>query len=79
MIIEVVGFKKVDFVAQDSGNQIKGFNIFYTAADQDNVNGLEAGKIFLSAEKAKRFEITIGESYQVDYNRYGKIDSMHKI
>ncbi len=78
MIIEVVGFKKVDFTA-DNGNQIKGYNVFYTAEGQPNVKGLEAGKIFLSEEKAKRFDIQTDCSYELFYNRYGRIDIMNKI
>lgn len=79
MIIEVVGYKKVDFVSKDTGEQIKGFNVYYTADKVENVKGCEAGKIFLSVEKAQKFDIIVGQSYEVQYNRWGKIDNMIKI
>lgn len=79
MIIEVVGFKKVDFTSQDTGERISGYNVFYTAENQPNVKGLEAGKFFLSDSKAKKFDIQTEASYELYYNRYGKIDNLVKI
>lgn len=79
MIITCVGFKKVDFTAQQTGERITGYNVFYTAENQPNVKGLEAGKFFLSEAKAKQFDIQTETSYELFYNRYGKIESLVKI
>ena len=79
MIITVVGFKKIEFASKDSGEMISGYNVFYTAADQPKVKGLEAGKFFLSEAKAKQFDVQTQTDYELYYNRYGKVDTLTKI
>lgn len=80
MIIEVVGLKKVNFTGND-GNQINGLNIYYTAAAQPNVVGLEAGKFFVSNEKLRLLGLNKIEegSYEIFYNRYQKIDVLRPV
>lgn len=80
MIIEVVGVKKVSFSGND-GNKIEGMNLYYTAAGQSGVEGLETGKIFISNQKFHDLGITKIEagSYELFYNRYGKVDSLKQI
>lgn len=80
MIIEVVGLKKVNFTGND-GNQINGVNIYYTAASQPNVVGLETGKVFISNEKLRLLGLNKIEegSYEIFYNRYQKIDVLRPV
>lgn len=80
MIIEIVGVKKVDFTGRD-GNRVEGMNLYYTAAAQPGVQGLEAGKLFVSNQKFRDLGISKIEegSYEIFYNRFGKIDSLKQI
>ena len=80
MIIEVVGLKKVSFSGKD-GNRIEGVNLYYTAENQSNVEGLEAGKIFISNQKCLDLGLSKIDSgsYELFYNRFGKVDFLKKI
>ena len=80
MIIEIVGLKKVSFTGTD-GNKGDGVNLFYTAAAQPNVEGLEAGRIFISNQRCKELGLAKIDSgsYELFYNRYGKVDMLSKI
>lgn len=80
MIIEIVGVKSVNFKGND-GSEIQGMNLFYTVAGQPNVQGLEAGKIFVSNAKLRSLGLNKIEegSYELFYNRYGKVDLLNKV
>lgn len=80
MIIEVVGLKKVSFTGND-GNKVDGVNLYYTAEGQPNVEGLEAGRIFVSNQRCRELGLARIDSgsYELFYNRYGKVDMLKKI
>ncbi len=80
MIIEVVGLKQVSFTG-NAGNKIEGVNLYYTAENQSNVEGLEAGKIFISNQKCRDLGLSKIDSgsYELFYNRFGKVDFLKKI
>lgn len=69
--IIVVGRKHVDFT-DDKGKVIKGWSIYYNMQD-DRTEGLMAGKMFISDEKAAGMEIPApGTKVEVHYDRYGR-------
>ena len=80
MIIEIIGVKSVNFKGNDNSD-IQGMNIYYTAAGQPNVQGLEAGKLFVSNAKLRSLGLSKIEegSYELFFNRYGKVDCLNKL
>lgn len=80
MIIEVVGLKKVNFTGND-GNKVEGINLYYTASGQSGVEGLETGKLFISNQRCKDLGLSRIDSgsYELFFNRYGKVDSLKQI
>lgn len=72
MVVSVIGVQAVDFQGKE-GNTIKGSNVFYTYA-RNGVSGLAADRAFLSES---RFPVipSPGDSIDLSYNRYGKIES----
>lgn len=73
-IIKIIGIKDTSFAAED-GKQINGVNYFYTMRDE-KVQGLMAGKLFITSDKLSTFSIQpeLGQEVQVVYNRFGKAD-----
>lgn len=70
-IMTFVGRKHVDFT-DDHGKVIKGWSLFYTMKD-DRTEGLMAGKMFISDDKAAGMEIPVpGQTCEVYYDRYGR-------
>lgn len=70
-IILVVGRKKVDFT-DDNGKHISGWSIYYTMQD-DRTEGLMAGKMFISSDKAALLDLpSPNQKYEVTYDRYGR-------
>lgn len=72
--IKIIGMKDTSFTAQD-GKQINGMNYFYTMRD-DKVQGLMAGKLFISLDNLTAFTVQpeLGQDVQVVYNRFGKAE-----
>lgn len=50
-VVQVVGKQVLDFVNQETGEQIKGVNLFINTPD-DNVVGLKALKQFIGVQSA---------------------------
>lgn len=72
--IKIIGIKDTSFTSQD-GKQINGVNYFFTMRDE-KVQGLMAGKLFISSDKLESFSLQpeLGQEVQVVYNRFGKPD-----
>lgn len=70
--IKIIGIKDTSFTSQE-GKQINGVNYFYTMRD-NNVQGLMAGKLFISLDNLAGFTVQpqLGQDVQVVYNRFGK-------
>lgn len=70
-IITVVGRKHVDFT-DDSGKRICGWSLYYTM-DDDKTEGVMAGKMFISEDKATQMTIpSPNTKVEVYYDRYGR-------
>lgn len=81
MIIEVVGLKQVSFKGTD-GNQVDGINLYFNCDGKPNhIEGLEAGKLFISNQKCRDLGLSKIDSgsYELFYNRFGKVDFLKKI
>lgn len=70
----VLGKKAVSFTAAD-GKVIEGTTLF-VAYDDDNVIGMAADKIFISAAKMPKGNIEVGSDIDIYFNRFGKVDSI---
>lgn len=70
-VMTIVGRKHVDFT-DDNNKRIAGWSLFYTMKD-DRTEGLMAGKMFISDEKAATLTIpSPGQVCEVLYDRYGR-------
>lgn len=70
MKISITGFRKVDFKPENRDDNITGTSIYYCYED-DYVQGIATGKLFLPASRSNPFEI--GKTYNASINR-GRID-----
>lgn len=71
MKISITGFRKVAFKPDNSNDEIRGTSVYYCYED-DRVEGIATGKLFLPENRNNPFKIT--KTYEFQYNRYGKID-----
>lgn len=78
-IIEIVGLRQMDFVAQD-GRPINGYQYFYLV-DDPQVTGKMAGKLFISADAISSFGFLpkVGETVKAYYNRRGKVTAFEPV
>lgn len=77
-MFECIGIQDMNFKAQDGG-QVNGSKIFFTYA-ADHVDGLACDSVFVSAAKLERLSFApgIGQSFNILYNKYGKVaDIIH--
>lgn len=78
--MKVIGRRKVDFKAQD-GSQIQGLSLYCTYPITKDGDGMAAEKIFLSARKLEQLDFMpeVGDEINVQYNRFGKVDTIMQI
>lgn len=70
-VMVIVGRKYVDFT-DDSGKVIRGWSLYYTMQD-DRTEGVMAGKMFISDQKASTLEVPgVGQKVECIYDRYGR-------
>lgn len=74
--MQVIGVKRMNFKAQD-GNQISGYQVFCSKPIEQNGEGLEVEKFFISDLKVQKGcpVPRCGEDVEPVYNRYGKVDT----
>lgn len=79
--MKVIGIRKVDFNAQDTGNRITGYSLYCAYDITKNGSGVGVDKIFLSDKKLADcgYFPEIGDEINVTYNRYGKVDSIFPV
>ena len=72
---KVIGYQDVDFKAPD-GNQVSGIRLFLTAPADPKKNGY--GEICNSQFLSDRIDYApvIGDTIQLSFNRYGKVQSV---
>ena len=78
--ILIVGYRDVNFT-DDSGRSVQGRSYYYEQEGVNNVTGVLAGKLFVSASvlgsMAEKPEV--GDTVMVYYNRFGKPSSFSKV
>ena len=72
--MEVIGFRKSQFTAQDTGELIQGYSLFLTSEEDERVTGKSCERVFLSLKKLGGYEPELGDHVELVYNRYGKVD-----
>ena len=74
--MKIVGLKKTSFTGAD-GKPVSGVTIYLTEKLND-VEGLATDRIFLSVEKVNNlnFHLAVGLDVTVNYNRFGKAQSL---
>lgn len=72
-IMTIVGKRDVSFTDQKTGSLVEGVSFYFTM-EADGVDGLMAGKLYLTLDRIKRLERIpkVGEKVAVSYDRYGK-------
>lgn len=78
--VTVVGTRAVQFSDEKDGRSVSGVSFYYTMLD-DRVEGLMAGKLFMSEQRImdQTYIPKPGETCLVDYNRYGKVNRFEPV
>ena len=78
-MFKILGIEDVKFTTKD-GIDISGKSIYYGAPIEKNGKGYKCDRFFLSENKMNRLNFVpdIGDTVQLMYNRYGKVDSLIK-
>lgn len=71
MAYKVIGYRTVRFKGQD-GSDVDGINLYFTYPE-DYVTGVACDKVFLSRHKFPDLEFSIGDTFMIQYNKYGKV------
>lgn len=74
MTCKVLGVEHRDFTTPD-GNRISGMDL-YLAYEDRRTDGLRAERVFLSDRKMDGYIPKPGDFIKMEYNRYGKVDSI---
>lgn len=75
MEVNLLGYRVVDFTDRQSGQHVKGTNL-YVCGKTDGVVGMEAWKQFI-AETGLNLEV--GAKYDFQYSRSGSLSDFKKI
>lgn len=73
--MKLVGYRKTSFQPKDSTDQINGYNLYLTYADE-KVVGEACERVFLTSAKMEGYKPEVGDNLSVVYNRYGKVDHL---
>lgn len=76
--MELVGYRRSAFTAQDTGEHITGYNL-YLVGEQENVEGKVTERAFLSDKKLGGYVPRVGDQLELVYNRYGKISELRQL
>lgn len=76
--MKLVGYRKTSFKPKDSDRDIHGFNLYFLGKDS-NVVGETCERVFLSETKSDGYAPNVGDELRVNYNRYGKVDSVELV
>lgn len=77
MLVTVVGVKRNVSFSTKEGATISGSNI-YVEHLENGVEGYMAEKYFLNATTFDSSNIVVGDTLNLEFNRYGKIAAFHK-
>lgn len=73
--MELVGYRRSAFTAQDTGERISGYNL-YLLGEEENVEGKMTERAFLSDKRLAGYIPRMGDEVELVYNRYGKISEL---
>lgn len=73
---EVIGFEAKTFTFED-GKSVNGFFLFL-AEKRPGVTGTACERVFVSTPKLNGYLPVIGDNITVNYNRFGKPQSIYK-
>lgn len=71
---EVIGIQHRKYVNK-SGRQVEGYNLFLTYEDK-NVDGMACLREWLSPDVLEDSGVAVGDSCELGYNRYGRVESI---
>lgn len=71
--MKVIGYKQRKFTAKDTGEVIRGFNLYLTE-EQTDVYGVACERVFLSEKKLGDYQPQLQDDVTLVYNRFGKVD-----
>lgn len=74
---EVCGFDRSQFTAQDTGQQLSGWNI-YLQWEHPKTTGFRCKKIYLHDGKCD-YVPQLGDKVNVYYNEYKKVDAVQRV
>lgn len=82
--MKIVGYKRADFVAKDSGTKITGINLYLAQnIEPPKGKGMEVERYYLTDTKREAFgfdvEAAFGKEVVISVNRYGKLASIRVI
>lgn len=73
---KVIGYQKIDFKDQKTGNQVSGYNLFLISEPETtNITGTKCEKIFISSQYVD-YTPALNDDIVILYNRYGKVSSI---
>lgn len=83
-MVTFLGVVRLDFINQETGEQIRGYNFWFSEPAPEGSIGERPFKHFVSDRKAVEFfrgdltnlSVHLGKPCTVVYNRYGKIDDI---
>ena len=74
---QVIGFEAKTFNFED-GNSVSGFFLFL-AEKRQGVTGTSCERVFVSNKKLEGYEPALDDEIVVNYNRFGKPQSVQKV
>ena len=75
---QVVGVRSTNFTAKETGEVISGKTVFVLYEDE-KVEGFAADRIFLKESLLAHYQPVLKDIVDIQYNRYGKVESIAKI
>lgn len=76
-MFKVIGFQHQDIQFKD-GRTVSGFKLHLTEP-RNGVTGFAADSVFLSDAKAGDYKPSVGDTLEIVWNRWGKIDGVRII
>lgn len=76
---EVVGFRKVSFQDEKTNKNVNGYTLFLERRPEaESIEGMECQKLFFSSDYVS-YKPAVGDTVEIQYNRYGKIGAIKAI
>ncbi len=73
MISKLLGYSKVDFTNENTGEQIKGTTLYIAFSDENTI-GAKCDKVFVRDEKLIPKNLKVNDTLNLGFNYKGKIE-----